>query len=68
MDEELEPVWEAVERHEQKFGVVPVFDGMHPNISLIDWYIDEIEDAIRKNKPLNYSRKPSLNKPEVMID
>jgi|15BtaG_2_1085339.scaffolds.fasta_scaffold201257_2 hypothetical protein len=68
MDEELEPVFEAVERHELKFGVVPVFDGLFPKFGMIDWYVEQIEDAIRKNKPVNHSRHPSLNNPDIMID
>ena len=68
MDEELEPVLDAIERHEQKFGVVPVFDGMFPKIGMIDWYIEQIENGIRKNKPVNHSRNRRLIDPEVMID
>ena len=71
MDEELEPVFDAVERHEQKFGIVPVFDGLHPKIGLVDWYVYEINEAIRKNKPLNHIKvrdKELKSEPMVFID
>ena len=70
MDEELQPVFDAIERHEQKFGVAPVFDGLHPKIGLVDWYLYEIDKAIRENKPLNMiaRRDPELNNPGTLID
>ena len=70
MDEELQPVFDAIERHEQKFGVAPVFDGLHPKIGLVDWYLYVIDKAIRENKPLNMiaTRDPELNNPGTLID
>jgi|TARA_R100000093_G_scaffold64677_2_gene35612 hypothetical protein len=71
MEEELEPVYDSIARHKQKFGIVPVFVGLHPRIGLVDWYVYEIEEAIRKNKPLNHieSRDKELrSEPKVFID
>lgn len=70
MDEELQPVFEAVARHREKFGVYPEFDGLFPKISLIDHYVYEIDKAIRINKPLSMiEKRPSeFNKSDVFID
>ena len=70
MDEELQPVFDAVAAHKKKFGVTPIFDGLFPKIGLIDWYVYEIDKAIRKNKPLNMiaRRDPELNNPGTLID
>lgn len=70
MDEELQPVFEAVARHREKFGMYPEFDGLFPKISLIDHYVYEIDKAIRMNKPLSMiEKRPSeFNKSDVFID
>jgi hypothetical protein len=68
MDEELEPVFEAVARHREKFGVAPRFAGLFPNINLIDSYVYEINKAIRENKPLVAKRPTEYSNIDIMFD
>ena len=70
MDEELQPVYEAVARHREKFGIYPEFDGLFPKYHLIDFYVYEIDQAIKRNKPLDMvAKRPSeFNRPDVIID